>query len=113
MSKIIEDGIREAVVFLNSTSEEDVMIKNAIIKSAEIFADNQHTHVTLILDYGDASQQVGPHELSTDLIRGIILSAGVREWSQIVGKPIRVKVENSGVVAMTHLLALPFDWVIF
>lgn len=98
-------------------------IKNAIIKSANIIRNARgHTDVYLMLDYGSTSQ--GFDTAGTSTAKGssqfnltglcgyfvcrVMEVAGVTAWSQLAGKPIRVKANQSKVHAIGHLI--DDDW---
>lgn len=99
-------------------------IKNAIIKGARITtADHGVLTIWLDLDYGGSGQGFGGHALylpknwrhheknsnyAGHFIWRVMEIAGVLEWSNIVGKTIRVQGDNSGITAIGHIVKT--DW---
>jgi len=86
--------------------KSEAIWKNAVITSAEIFADNTYVGFKLILQYGDGQQQVGPHELTLTILQKLLAAADIREWSKIVGRPIRALADpHKDVFAIKPFLA--------
>jgi hypothetical protein len=83
-----------------------IEIRNALITEATIYADNSYTGVNVKFSYGDAFHTTGNLKLTEPLIRQIMIVAGVKEWSAVVGKPIVVRLDKpSGKVsALRHFL---------
>ena len=102
---------------------KEIEIKNAVIKSAYISNDNHGIlDAGLSLDYGGTCQHFGGYALyipkgfkhhSLQSVAGhfiwrIMEIAGVGEWSELVGKTIRVKASWSAVYAVGHIVKN--DW---
>jgi len=86
--------------------KSEAIWKNAVITSAEIFADNTYVGFKLILQYGHGQQQVGPHELTLTILQNLLAAADIRGWSKIVGRPIRALADpNKAVFAIKPFLA--------
>lgn len=98
---------------------EKIEIKNAVIKSARITADNGFLDCWLDLDYGGSGQGFGGytlylpkswwhHEMNSGyaghFIWRIMEVAGVVRWDAVVGKTIRVRQEHSKVHAIGHIV---------
>lgn len=93
-------------------------IKNAIIKGARITtADHGVLVVWLDLDYGGTCQGFGGYACqSQNKLQGIaghfiwrILDvAGVEDWSDVIGRTIRVKATHYKVEAIGHIVKE--DW---
>ena len=99
-------------------------VKNAIIESVSLTkADHGLLSAWLTLDYGGSGQGFGGyslylpksfnhHSLNVNFAGHFIFRAleiaGVDEWSQLVGKTIRVKASFSSVIAIGHIVR--DDW---
>ena len=88
-------------------------IKNAIIRSAEIFVED-HGLLTayLSLDYGGSCQGFGgysfekhpaPH-FAASFIRGCLRVAGVEKWSQLIGRTIRADADYTKIHRIGHIV---------
>jgi hypothetical protein len=103
----------------------DIEIKNAIIESARISADEHGLlDCWLMLDYGGVCQGFGGwalylpkdfthHDPSGPNYAGhfiwrVMEVAGVKEWSQLNGKTIRVKCASDKIYAIGHIVKN--DW---
>lgn len=98
--------------------------KNAIIKSTSIsIADHGLLSAWLNLDYGDSAQGFGGYALyfpgdHEDWAKqqngaGLFLwrsmeIAGVTDWKNLVGKTIRVRLEDEKITAIGHIIK--DDW---
>lgn len=98
-------------------------IKNAVIKSARITADDHGVLMAwLDLDYGGAGQGFGGYSLylpksfkhhQLESVAGHFIwrcmeIAGASRWDQIPGKTIRVQATHCGVTAIGHIVK--DDW---
>lgn len=98
-------------------------LKNALIKSAEITIDECGFLTSWIhLDYGSTCQGFGNdvlylprsfknHELKTmggHFIFRCMEIAGVSKWSEMIGRPIRVKASDERVIEIGHFIK--DDW---
>ena len=89
-------------------------VKNAVIKSARLTNEDHGCLVAwLSLDYGGSGQGFGGYCLYSTgkdggsagyFIDRCLKIAGVNEWSDLVGKTIRVKSEHRGVKSIGHIL---------
>lgn len=101
----------------------EIEIKNAVIKSARITADDHGLlTVWVMLDYGGSGQGFGGYELyvpkgfkyfETKSLAGhfiwrVMEIAGVTEWAKIVGKTVRVRSDHSAVSAIGNIIK--DDW---
>jgi len=96
---------------------KELEIKNAIIENVRITNDGILS-VWLDLNYGNSSQGFGGYSLylpksnkhhSIKSVAGhfiwrIMEIAGVTEWRELLGKPIRVKSEYTKVHAIGHII---------
>jgi len=102
---------------------EETELKNAVITGANIgFGDRGFLDCWLHLDYGGSGQgfggyvlylpkSFGHHKLESvagHYIFRIMEVAGVTEWKDIIGKTIRVRGNNGGIVAIGHIIK--DDW---
>jgi hypothetical protein len=101
---------------------EDIGIRNAIIKSAELNIDNGFLSGWVDLDYGSGGQMFGgitlylPKSFSHHAIESpaghwifrIMEIAEVDKWSKLPGKTIRVKADFNKVIAIGHIVK--DDW---
>jgi hypothetical protein len=89
-------------------------IKNAIIESARMTTDDHGCLcVWLMLDYGGTGQGFGGYKIGTDqsaeknmeykkgniaaaFIVGCMRAADATDWSRMIGKSIRVRMESDG-----------------
>jgi hypothetical protein len=98
-------------------------VKNALIKRAEITTEDYGcVTVWLYLDYGGEGQGFGGYSLYLPkgnkyhsiksfcghFIYRVLEIAGVKKWSELEGKTIRVKASNTKVEAIGHILK--DDW---
>lgn len=98
-------------------------IKNAVIESATLgFGDRGFLDCWLMLDYGGTGQGFGGyclylpkpfdhHELKSSAghhIFRVLQIAGVEKWSDLVGRTIRVRIENGLIEAVGHIVK--DDW---
>ena len=98
-------------------------IKNAIIESASITANDQgFLSAWLMLDYGGSAQSFGGyalylpksfahHELkgvAGHFIYRVMEIAGISEWKNLSGKTIRVRGSHNGITAIGHIVK--DDW---
>lgn len=94
-------------------------IKNAVIENATLTAeDHGLLSAWLTLDYGGSGQGFGgyalylpkgfaKHELKSvagHFVWRVLEIAGVKEWGQLKNKTIRVKVNDSGIQAIGHIV---------
>ena len=97
------------VLSLGNCVEHDVVIKNAIIKNATISIQGGHLCVGMYLDYGDGSgfgfgdYMIYLPKSSTQpqidygyglFVWRVMEIAGVSNWKELDGKPIRVKTNH-------------------
>jgi hypothetical protein len=101
---------------------EDIEIKNAIIRSAELNTDNGFLSGWIDLDYGKGGQMFGGialylpksflnHTIESPAghwISRVMKIAGVDKWSQLSGKTIRVKATLDKVTEIGHIVK--DDW---
>ena len=90
------------------------MVKNAIIKSAQIQENHGCLTVWLHLDCGKTSQSFGGYALHVPdrnksfmghAIWSTMKMCGVRDWVDVPGKAIRVRTDNSGdIIAIGHII---------
>jgi hypothetical protein len=100
-------------------------IQNAIIESASITSDDHRIlTVWLSLNYGGSGQGFGGYALylpksfthherksfAGHFIWRVMEIAGVTEWSDLIGKTIRVRKTHSGVEAIGHIVNN--DWFV-
>lgn len=88
-------------------------IKNAVIRSADFSVERMCTH-WLDLDYGGSGQGFGGYALCSRLddqgnfgghyIEQLLETVDVLKHSQLVGKAIRVKLENGFVTGIGHII---------
>jgi hypothetical protein len=107
------------------STPQEVETKNAIITHATITNDDHGLlSVWLTLDYGGAGQGFGGYSLylpkdflnhdpkgpnyAGHFIWRVMEVAGVNEWSQLIGKTIRVRCEHRKVHAIGHIVK--DDW---
>lgn len=103
--------------------EKMIEVRNAVIKSASITSDDHGLlSAWLILDYGGSGQGFGGyalylpksfkhHELKSvagHFIWRVLEIADATEWSELVGKTIRVRGDRGGVEAIGHIVK--DDW---
>ena len=101
----------------------EIEIKNAVIESARITADDHGLlTVWLMLDYGGSGQGFGGYALyvpkgfkyfetksfAGHFIWRVMEIAGVTEWAKIVGKTVRVRSDSSAILAIGHIIKE--DW---
>ena len=93
-------------------------IKNAIITSTRITTEDGVLSVWLTLDYGDSCQGFGGYVLhlpktfknhklysvAGHFICRVMSVAGVINWEDMNGKPIRVKSDSSSIYAIGHII---------
>ena len=115
MSDVISDLIR-------ITGADKMEIRSAIIKSAEITADDGALTAWIQLDYGGLCQGFGGHALylpktfthhelksvAGHFIFRVMEVAGVHKWAQLPGKAIRAKGNGSGIDSIGHIIK--DDW---
>ena len=102
---------------------DEIEVKNAIIESAVITADDHGLlSAWLYLDYGGSGQGFGGHalylpgnfkhhkieSLAGHFIWRVLEVAGVSKWSDLAGKTIRVKSDHCHVQAIGHIVK--DDW---
>jgi hypothetical protein len=105
------------------STRNEYELKNAVITGAEIGIDDRGLLSSQIrLDYGETSQSFGGytlylpvsfshhriHSLAGHWIFRIMEIAGVREWSDLPGKSIRVKATFDRVIEIGHIVK--DDW---
>ena len=88
---------------------EPIVTRNAILERAEISYDLSSARVEISLNYGSASQQVGPIVASQTLICQLLKISRSNLWSDISGKPIRVRCTRSNVLELGDFLI--DDWI--
>lgn len=85
------------------------MIKNAVIKSADILFQRGHLTINLQMDYGGAVQGFGGYGLDDSnnaalFLRKVMELLEVSEWSRVVGKSVRVDGNLVQIERIGHLL---------
>lgn len=96
--------------------------ENAIIKSTFLgFEDHGFLTAMLRLDFGHSSQGFGGYALGgarnnehrngpvesrfcSEFLAGVLETVGVREWSELVGKPVRVRSSEGQIVSIGHIV---------
>lgn len=77
-------------------------IKNAKISSTSIGFDDRGPSFWIHVDYGGAGQGFGGYRLGsgfTDYVLfGILKAVGCEKWENLKGKPVRVKINDSGTI---------------
>jgi hypothetical protein len=101
----------------------ELEIRNAIIKAATLTnADHGCLTAWIHLDYGGMGQGFGglalylpksyahhaKHGIAGHFIWRVMEVAGVSDWSQLVGSPVRTKSNNAKVQAIGHIIK--DDW---
>lgn len=87
-------------------------IKNALIRKVRLgFEDHGFLTAWLDLDYGGVHQGFGGYGIGSaganycgEFIKRTLNVVGVREWSELPGKTIRVKREHTSVHAIGHII---------
>lgn len=92
-------------------------IKNAIIIKTDLMIEDHGLLVAdLTLDYGGSCQGFGGYRLDREknhtsandfgaiYIRRLLETVGVQRWEDLVGKPIRVKVEYGLAIAISNII---------
>lgn len=97
-------------------------IKNAVIESVRVSADEGYLGIWLTLDCGGSGQGFGGyalylpksfkhHELKSHaghFMWRVMEIAGVTDWADLVGKTIRVNASYTGIKAIGHIIK--DDW---
>lgn len=95
-------------------------MQNAVIKSAEVYIEDHNLlTVWLLLDLGDSTAQgfggwclFNPNFPGNDrggkFIRRVLEIAGVKKWSELPGKTIRVRGSGARLDGIGHILK--DDW---
>ena len=81
---------------------------NAVITSAQIFRDNSGLKIEIVFDYGHANQKAGPIPLDPNLMNNLMRIANASKWSELPGKPLRVRASTNEIYAIAPFLV--GDW---
>lgn len=99
---------------------KDIIIENAIILNAEITTEDGFLTSHIILDYGCSQQMFGGHTLYLPksfknhsfkspnyaglFIHRLMEIVGVSKWSDLKGKPIRVRHSYDKIYSIGHII---------
>lgn len=87
-----------------------ILIRNALIKRAEIVYDLAQPRVEITLDYGnDVLQSTGSLELTERLVHRLLTLTHSTLWSQIPGKPVRANGTTQRISSIGDFLV--DEWV--
>ena len=95
-----ESGVKKGV---------ESVLKNAVIKSATLLQENGHLTSWIALDYGGHGKSFGGRSLGEGAgawIKGVLKVAGVSQWENLPGRPVRVigGAFNKEVEGIAHFL---------
>jgi len=77
---------------------------NAVITSTQIFRDNSGLKMEIVFDYGHSNQKAGPIPLDPNLMNNLMRIANASKWSELPGKPLRVRASINEIYAIAPFL---------
>lgn len=83
--------------------------KNAKIQSTQLgYEDHGILTFQINVDYGGTAQGFGGYAIGglkiEKVIGGILKTVGVENWEHLIGKPVRVVIDNGIISALMHYL---------